>query len=313
LQHRASGHVIPDDFLLRSIYEQLPSLVVVTSKSTSIASDAVSDSGLPDFAQPPVDETALSLQFAPLAGFGIPHFGLYWQKIRSDYPKYEIQQPIPSVQEQLATNSRTGMGMQFGISLVAAPEIRCWFLDSTGNRLLQIQNDRFVLNWRKITGAEAYPRYPTSRESLRMEWGRFCDFLNSEKLESPKVNQCEVTYVNHIEYEKGWQGYGELDKVVAALATPKAKNRFLPDPERVNMQVVYRLGDNAGRLYVSFVPVIRVRDSKEVLQMTLIARGAPKSSSIDDVFQWLDLGRRWVVRGFADFTTEGMHRVWGKQ
>ena len=122
-----------------------------------------------------------------------------------------------------------------------------------------------------------------------------------------------MAYVNHIEHDKGWSGYGELDKVVKAIATPKASNKFLPPPEQVSMQVAYRLDASAGRLHVSFVPVIRARDGAEVLQMTLTARGAPKSEAIEDVFAWLDMARKWVVRGFADFTTESMHKIWGKK
>lgn len=269
-----------------------------------------SDSGLPDFLQPPVDETAVSFQFAPIAGFNVPHFGLYWARIRSQYPRFEIQQPITNVTEQFDAAPRAARHVS--LQLLELPEIRCWYLEESGNRLIQVQRDRFVHNWRKVKGDETYPRYPAQRSSLEREWDRFCEFLRDEKLEAPKVNQCEVTYVNHIEYEKGWKHYGELDKVVATLGAPKRKNRFLPDPERINMQVTYRLGDNAGRLYVAFLPVIRGRDGKEVLQMTLTARGAPASSAKEDIFRWMDLGRKWVVRGFADFTTEEMHKVWGK-
>jgi len=274
-------------------------------------STAVLDSGLPDFAQPPVDETALSIQFAPIPGFSVAHFGLYWAKIRNDYPQFELKPPITSITEQFGPG--VPFRRQLGIAFVDVPEIRCWFLDQSGNRLIQVQRDRLVYNWRKITGTETYPRYPVLRASVKKEWERFCDFLKDEKLERPKISQCEVTYVNNIEYNKGWNGYGELDKVVAAFATPKLKNRFLPDPERVGMEVTYRLEESAGRLRVSFVPVIRGRDGNEVLQMTLTARGAPKSSSEEDVFGWLDLGRKWIVRGFADFTTEEMHKIWGKQ
>lgn len=271
----------------------------------------MSDSGLPDFAQPPVDETALSIQFAPIPGFSVPHFGLYWARVRNEYPRFELQQPISNVTEQFGPD--LPFGKQLGITFLELPEIRCWFLDQSGSRLVQVQRDRLVHNWRKVTGTETYPRYPALRASLQIEWGRFCDFLKDEKLERPKINQCEVSYVNNIEYGKGWKDYGELDKVIAALATPKQKGRFLPDPERATMQVTYCLEENAGRLYVSFIPVIRGRDGKEVLQMTLTARGAPKSSSEDDVFGWLDLGRKWIVRGFADFTTVEMHSIWGKQ
>jgi len=276
-----------------------------------MASSAVSDSGLPDFAQPPVDETALSLQFAPIHGFSIPHFGLYWERVRSEYPHFEMQPPIANVIEQFG--QATAGTRQFGIAFVKAPDVRCWYLDQSRTRLAQVQRDRFVYNWRKVTGTEAYPRYPSLRASLEREWERFCAFLKDEKLDRPKVNQCEVVYVNNIEYEKGWSGYGELDKVIASLATPKAKSKFLPIPQRVSMQVTYPLEDNAGRLHVAFSPVIRGQDGKEVLQMTLTARGAPKSPSDDDIFAWLDLGRKWVVRGFADFTTSEIHKIWEKQ
>jgi len=276
-----------------------------------MASSAERSSGLPDFAQPPVDETALSLQFAPIPGFTIAHFGLYWERVRREYPRVEIQPPITNVTEQLGPGA--ALGRQLGVELVSSPELRCWYLDQSSTRLVQVQRDRFVHNWRKVTGNETYPRYPSLRETLEKEWGRFCEFLKDETLERPRINQCEVVYVNNIEYEKGWNGYGELDRVIATLATPKSKNRFLPSPERISMQVTYLLEDGAGRLYVSFVPVIRTRDGKEVLQMTLTARGAPKSPREEDVFGWLDLGRKWIVRGFADFTTAEMHRVWGKQ
>ena len=253
----------------------------------------------------------MSLQFAPIPGFNVAHYGLYWDRIRNEYPRFETQPPIPNVTEQFGPGS--AVGHQLGLAFVQIPEIRCWYQEQSGNRLIQVQRDRFVHNWRKITGTERYPRYPDLRDRLEKEWHRFCDFLVDEQLERPKINQCEVLYVNNIEYEKGWKGYGELDKVIATLATPKPKNRFLPEPERVSMQVTYRLEENAGRLYVAFGPVIRARDGKEVLQMTLTARGAPKSSSDDDVFAWLDLGRKWVVRGFSDFTSTEMHKVWGKQ
>lgn len=283
----------------------------MASKPSPIASNSRSDSGLPDFQHPPVDEVALSLQFQPIQGFDVPHFGLYWDLIRGEFPRTEIKPPIPNLTEEFGPHA--AFSRQIGLALLELPEIRCWYLDGAGNRLLQVQRDRFVSNWRKLIGNEGYPRYPELREQLHRQWLRFCEFLRNEKLDLPKVNQCEVTYVNHIEYGKGWTGYGELDKVVAALATPRAKNRFLPEPERMNMGVVYPLGENAGRLHVAFSPVLRARDGKEVLQMTLTARGAPKSSMDNDVFEWLDLGRKWVVRGFADFTTDTMHKVWGKQ
>jgi uncharacterized protein (TIGR04255 family) len=272
------------------------------------------DPTLPDFTNPPVIETVLSLQFAPLEQFGIPHFGLYWQKIRSEYPRYELHPPLIGVTEKFdpsLLHQKIGLRIDLGFAL--GPAVRCWFIDESGNRLLQVQKDRFIYNWRKVKGDEIYPRYESIKDKFKEEWLRFCAFLREENLGAPEVNQCEVTYVNHIDYNSGWEGYGELSKVIACWKGSYS-GTFLPPPEKVNLNVSHLLPGKEGRLHISLEPVLRSRDAVEVLQLNLTARGAPSSSSVEDIFRWLDLGRSWVVRGFTDFTTENMHKkLWGRE
>ncbi len=268
------------------------------------------DPGLPSFRDPPVNETALSIQFAPIPNFGIPHYGLYWARIRDNFPRFEVQPPLDAVTEPLDGSLR--VQPRFGLQFLALPDVRVWFVDRGGSRLIQLQRDRFIHNWRQFTPSEKYPRYESVRATLQTEWEGFCAFLESEKLGAPQVNQCEVTYVNHIEYGKGWNRYGELNRVVAPWSGV-GSGKFLPSPESVNMEVHYLLPNNLGRLHVSVAPVVRGRDSQEILQVMLVARGAPKTSSFDDVFAWLDIGREWVVKGFTDFTTDSMHKHWGRQ
>lgn len=267
------------------------------------------DTRLPDFTDPPVIETVLSIQFAPIQDFGIPHFGRYWECIRPEFGKYQAHPALLPVTERLDSPFQGQVGI--GIQILTQPDVRCWFLDDTGGRLIQLQRDRFIHNWRQITGTEKYPHYPTTKRTLETEWKRFCAFLMSEKLELPQVNQCEITYVNHIEYGKGWKDYGELNKVIAPWSGTYSGN-FLPPAEGVNLEVHYRLPGDLGRLHITAAPVIRGRDVQEILQVTIIARGAPKSSKDEDIFGWMDLGREWIVKGFTDFTTISMHKNWGR-
>ncbi len=264
---------------------------------------------LPDFADPPVNETVLSIQYAPIQDFGIPHFGPYWEEIRSEFSKFQVQPALPPATERFEGPPQ---GMGIGIQFVSQPDVRCWFLDETGGRLIQLQRDRFIHNWRQITGKEKYPRYPIVKKTFETEWKRFCAFLRREKLELPQVNQCEITYVNHIEYERGWKGYGELSRVIAPWSGAYSGD-FLPPPEQVNIEAHFRFPNDMGRLHISATPVIRVKDVQEVLQITMVARGAPKSSRDEDIFEWMDLGREWVVRGFSDFTAKSMHSIWGRK
>src|SRR2546425_18159 len=107
-------------------------------------------SPLPKYRRPPVVETALGVQFAPLKSFSIPHFGLFWNAIRGDYPKQEMKPPLGNVVEDLAAPPAPD---QIHLQLVSEPEARCWFLNAGATELIQLQRDRFVRNWRKVTGS----------------------------------------------------------------------------------------------------------------------------------------------------------------
>ncbi len=263
-----------------------------------------------DFDHPPVIETVLSAQFVPIEGLTLPYVGLYWDTIRKEFERFEAKPPIGHVMESFtAIPNQTHFTFSFPPSTDFP--FRAWFLDRKGNQIIQVQKDRFIHNWQKISGDETYPRYESVRNKFQTEWNRFNAFLNKEGLATPKINQCEVTYVNHIEYEKGWKGFGELSKVIS-LWSGKHSGDFLRDPENINLNVTYRLPDNQGRLYVEMQPVIRARDAKEVLQLKLTARVVPSSSGFGDILQWLDLGRLWIVEGFNDITTPEIRRVWGQ-
>ncbi len=261
---------------------------------------------LPAFEDPPVIETLLGVQFAPLELLSVLHFGLFWARIRGRYPRQEIH---PSLDPTFEVFERRGVGLQFGVQPIPEPPLRCWFIDGTQAHLIQVQRDRFIRNWRKRSPQERYPRYDALRPAFREDWDLFCRFLQEDQLGIPEVNQCEVTYVNHIAIGQGWDSYGEAHRIVKLLSR-MASPEFLPDPEIIRMDASFLIPEKQGRLHVSLQPVISRPLNKEVLQLTLTARGKPASSSPEDILNWFDLGHEWVVRGFADITTAEMQTVW---
>lgn len=261
------------------------------------------------FKNAPVIETVLSIQFAPIPNFSLPHFGLYWKEIRNEFRDCQVKPPILHLVEEFGPGP-VQRPPSFNLELSSERAIRYWFIEEKGNSFLQLQQDRLLYNWQKVNPDDKYPRYQEIRSKFFEEWRRFCAFLENEKLSQPEVDQCEVTYVNHIEYTAGTESCGELNKVVAYWSG-RSSGSFLPEPEKVNINVRYLMPENRGRLYISLQPVIRTRDAMEVLQLNLTSRGAPASSKTEEIFDWLDLGREWIVQGFTDFTTETMHDLWG--
>jgi len=261
---------------------------------------------LPRFDAPPVIETLLSIEFSQIASLGIPHYGLYWDRIRNDFPKYEIKPPLGSQVEDFGP--RRPLAIQ--IQSVELPALRCWFISEDETRLVQIQNDRFIYNWRKEATAETYPHYEQSiKPAFIKEFRRFAAFVSSATKSTIEVRQCEVTYVNHFERGREWKSPADVSEIFNCWSI-KRDEAFLPAPEDITFQIRYRLPEDSGRLYVALQPALRKRDGEEVLQMALTARGKPKGEDLDSALAWLDLGREWVVRGFADLTTKKMHDLW---
>lgn len=262
----------------------------------------------PKFDSPPVIETALSVEFKPLDRFGIPHFGLFWQRIRSDFPEFSVQAPLGSGVETFDT-----LPMQAGpqLTMLEAPEVRCWFFDSKTDRLIQVQRDRFVHNWRR-SGQQPYPSYESVKPLFEANWQMFCAFLREEGLGEPFVVQCELTYVNHFEIEREWQSMREMPQILTVWSG-KFSEGFLPEPEAVQAGVSFLMPDHQGRLRINLQPAIRLTDRKRILQLNLVARGAPQSQDPGGISRWFDLGHEWIVRGFTDITSPEMHKLWKRR
>jgi uncharacterized protein (TIGR04255 family) len=265
---------------------------------------------LPEFDNPPVIETVLSVQFHALKRLAVPHFGLFWQQIRGAYPNFQVQPPLSATIEDFSGQALP----QLTISLegLSSPPVRCWFISQDGMRVLQIQNDRFIYNWRKSSRTDEYPRYETVRRQFEAEWKTFSKFLESEGLGIPEINQGEVTYINHIEQVDD-KGQPLALKAMFPSWTNSYSGTFLPDPITVECMAVYEMPANRGRLYIDFKPAIRHIDGKRIIVLTLTARGAPAGPMLTDALEWFDLGHEWVVRGFADFTSDTLHKQWGRR
>ena len=271
---------------------------------------------LPDFRKPPVGEVVLSLQFNAIAGFQAAHLGLFWSRVRTDYPKTETYPPIDPVVEQFGTRPQPAQGIRFEI-VQSGFVPRAWLLNDAGTELIQVQQDRFIRNWRKVQETDEYPRYELLRERFERDFTEFDRFIREEKLPEIVPNQCEVTYINHIDTGDDWRDVGRIDEVFTVWKETAFKEMDLVT-ETVRFQGRFRFGADqtstnaAGRLSVEVQPAFRTSDGKPILVMNLTARGAPKGPGLAEVLQFFDAGRAEIVRSFAGFTTKMMHDKWGR-
>lgn len=270
---------------------------------------------LPDFESPPVFEVVLSTQFDPLPKFGVEHFGLYWSLVKDIYPRVETHSPIPSIFERFGEQPQLPT-VRFEL-VDQSTQPRTWFLNDSGTEIVQLQNDRFIHNWRKVKTGDTYPRYEYLRDQYKKELIQFSAFLTSNGLGKLNPNQCEITYINHIELGTSVLSHGHASEVLSLLA----RSSMGPDVESEAMRLGARFRFSnkiaskvpAGRLHVDFTPAASDDSKQPLFVLNLTARGSPFTPDMDGVFAFFDRGRDVIVNSFANMTTKKMHSLWRRK
>lgn len=265
---------------------------------------------LADFDEPPVVETVLSLQFEKLTAMQVVHFGVFWNRIRSRFPITEERSALPSIVERFPDQVAGAGRIQFE-AVEVPPLPRIWMVNGTGTEMIQLQNDRFIKNWRKAGEADLYPHYePVIKPAFERDFREFQSFLAEERLGEIKVTQCEVTYVNHIVSGSGWLHFSEADQIFTFLNRPSQPTPGNAEDMSIHVRFPIAISDKRpiGRLHVDVQPALRASDNRPMYVMNLTARGQYGSG-----FDFFDIGRQWIVKSFERLTTEYMHRIWRKK
>jgi uncharacterized protein (TIGR04255 family) len=262
---------------------------------------------LPEYGNPPVDEVVCGVLFEPIKAFLVPHFGLLWEKFRPEYPNCQEVPPLMPTIESFE---------EFPPAEIEIPEIplpRVWFLHDDG-RIIQVQRDRFLHNWRKFRSTDEYPRYRKVFHMFQMHLSTFQEFLNELRLGTVTPRQYEMTYVNLIPQGEGWETTSDVHKVFPDFCWQGEKERFLPAPDGINWRTSFPLPNRAGRLHMHIQTARRRDDKRRLFRFEITARGIGTDTSSNAMQAWFDLAHEWIVRGFADSTGPQIQRdVWRRK
>ena len=261
------------------------------------------------FRSPPVIEVALAVQFQPGVFDTTRILGQFWPLVREDYPRLEQQPALPPQTVEFGPTPPVQVEM-----LPGPPAPRFWFLTEGGERLLQVQPDRVIFNWRKTSDTDQYPRYRELRPEFERHFNALLGLLTEEERSGLRPTWCEVTYVNHILGDNFGRS-PSLGEVLTVVEDP-TPSQSLHELEDAQLLQRFRLtGDSGsepvGRLHVTTAPAVRNVDQRPLLALTLVARLRPAEATPEGALASLDRCRDVIVRGFRDLTMPSMHERWG--
>lgn len=254
--------------------------------------------GLPSYTDPPVVEVVLGIEFETVANLGAIQLGRLAERWKDRYPIALEMQPLAP--------APSGLASQFdGLFVnVGAPAIRLWVMTTDESRLVQVQRDRLILNWRRRPADRPYPRYDSLRPLFVEMYEDFQAFLIEGELAIPRPAVVEVSYVNDI-----------------------ATEGMRPTPEilRGVSKYDHHLGAPAARRIVEEFSASGISDCEATLTVTTDSPAGAggrtlitltyratvtHEAGLEDVLTLMDLGHRDVVLGFSETTTEAMHDHW---
>ncbi|MBI4578070.1 MAG: TIGR04255 family protein [Planctomycetes bacterium] len=266
-------------------------------------------SELPHFDRPPLIETVLGFQFERLPGLRNAHLGAFWAGLGSDWPHVGDAPPLEAQFETFGPQ-HAWADARLHLTLTQDPAVRFQIRNAQRDRMVQVQNGRLHYNWLGQAGGD-YPRYAAVLPEFERTAGQFNEFVRRRGLGQVRLNQWEVTYVNHIPKGDLWTGPTDWPNVLKTITPPaEVAGRLL---ESASGDWHYQIVPERGRLHVHLRHGKPAGTGPDMMVLTLTARG-PIGEASD---QWvnlrngLDCGHKAIVLAFIDMTTTKAHQYWG--
>lgn len=265
------------------------------------------------FESPPVMQVILGVEFAGPVIAEAAVLADFWNAIREEFPEVK-KQPI---MQPMAENFDVAQPQQFEVRIGGpggGPE-RYWIENEDRSWVVQVQPDRFALNWKRPDESAPYPRYRAVRERFQDLYGKFIAAADNQLLEENPPSWCATTYANEIAHPDSTDPlHGPIDDILNFIHRPDSD--VLPTVEDTWIRQRRLLRDEGdqprGRLYIEARPTLTSPpESIPGYRLSLRVVAQPRETSDEGVLDCQDESRDLIVRSFKDITTPKMHVLWG--
>ncbi len=264
----------------------------------------------PSFSNPPIHETVLGIQFAPIAGLTSGLLGWYWKSLPGmEWTRTHDAVYVPDQYETFPDRSH---GFIPDItSIFQSGSTRLQILSASEDRVIQAQKSRFLYNWRKAS-AVPYPGFAAIHGEFARLYEGFQQFVGEAGLGTLQPNQWEVNYVNRIHMGDFWRNAKEWTRILPGLFPTAIINDVDLVFEGPSGEFCFEIRPGRGRLRIA-VRLDRnsVGEEPEFLLLSLTARGplAPDQDPRDG----FTVGHRAIVDAFVKICSPEALSWWGKQ
>lgn len=243
-----------------------------------------------EFSKPPVIEVVIGAQF----NGGILNTNLiydFYQKIKTDFPNIQEQPPLPSVIENIEEGNQTRILQGF--------HSRRFFINPSGDKLIQLQPDKLLFNWRKMADSSEYPKFESVLENFLKVFGLIQKDVPNLK---DTINQLELTFVDHIFVKDFGLNYYNLNEIFNHFTLPY-------DLKTVDSTFAIPKKELSGSLILSIKSARSNKDQSKLIVCETTCRGIKNATeSVDD---WYNRAHSILVDFFLNLFNDKSKKIWG--
>lgn len=249
-------------------------------------------------------EVAAGVGFVPQDCWNSVAPGLVYHQIRNEFPKVSDNPVLPplivpgqSIHVQDLVPKRTALP-------------RTWFLSDDEALLLQLQDNRAHLNWRKRKEGVAYPTYQVMVDRFLSTFAKIAPFyqVNGEALQ---ITSAELLYVN--QFPLGEQS-SEMTQIANMLSfvdiSIDDSTKIRPVQMKVNLgDISTPNGDDCSRSVLQLEVKIadQKRDGNQLMTVTISCTGEVNPGSESDLRSWFSTAHDHCIGIYGKFLKGNEH------
>ena len=250
------------------------------------------------FKKPPLNEIVFQVAFPEIQGFGPTHIGLFWSEFRDTFPTIE-------------SAPRIGLPGAFNIRSGVLPDNRVWLVHKDNSQVIQIQDDRFMFNWRETGESDSYPGFDVLYPMFKTFFAQFVKFLEVENFRPKILTGFELQYINHI-YQGVWDEWDDAGKVFPAFnwaGNPKK----MPPAKGFRHFVQCDRPNGLGELAVTIDSRTHKQSSEPLINFEIKVTAHQRElelDSLDDIFL---PAHDELVDTLSSMTSHAVQKTWEKE
>lgn len=251
------------------------------------------------FENPPINEVVISTYFNPLlSDLRSEHIGLFWEKIRNEFPAVRQQPPVGIIGSEVSANE-------------PFPMPRYWFIADDEINLIQIEKNAFIFNWRRRD--EEYPRfYRNIKPAFNKYYGLFSDFVRTElNIAELTIDLCELNYVNALECCEFWSDPQETTTIIPSFSILKPGINFSDSPD-FNCNYAYKITNDLQLNINIRSGVAAQQQDVPVLIFEIKASGRVGQITKPGTDEWFERAHDAIIECFVGMTSPDIQKRYWK-